>query len=139
MNGWILACLGVMAAALVAMAIGQVVLAVTAARAARQAVGLVQEFRRELGPVMQKINRIADDASRASALAAVQVERVDQIMETTARRIDEILTIVQDSIIGPLRQGTALVAGLRAALEVFRSATERRRPPREDDDALFIG
>jgi len=69
----------------------------------------------------------------------VQAERIDQVMESTARRIDETLTVVQESIVGPVRQGAALMAGLRAAMDVFRSGSERRRHGRDDEDALFIG
>ena len=62
-------------------------------------------------------------------------------MESTVRRIDETVTVVQDVVIGPVRQGAALMAGLRAAIEVFRGRSERRRRGRDEDDAdsLFIG
>jgi hypothetical protein len=130
-----------MAIALVAMAIGQVVLALTAARMARQASETVQEFRRDLHPVLDRVRQIADDASKTSAIARVQAERIDQLVESTARRIDETVTIVQESIVGPVRQGAALMAGLRAAIEVFQRGSGRHRPARgrEEDDALFIG
>jgi hypothetical protein len=140
-NGWVLACLATMAVALVAMAVGQVVLALTAARMARQASDTVKEFRRDLAPVLEKVRQIADDASKTTAIAVIQAERFDQLMESTARRIDETVTVVQDSIIAPVRQGAALIAGLRAAIDVFRGAAGRHRSahPREEDDALFIG
>jgi predicted transcriptional regulator len=130
-----------MAVALVAMAVGQVVLALTAARMARHAAETVKDFRRDLTPVLEKVRQIADDASKTSAIAVVQAERIDQLMESTARRIDETVTVVQDSIIAPVRQGAALIAGLRAAIEVFRGAAERHHSPspRDEDDALFIG
>jgi hypothetical protein len=139
-DGWILACLAVMAVALVAMAVGQLVLAVNAARIARQATDAIQEFRRELRPVTEKVRKIAEDASKATSLTLVQAERVDQILETTARRVDETLALVQETVTRPLRNGTALVAGIRAAVEVFRAAGDRRRRRvREEEDALFIG
>jgi hypothetical protein len=132
-----------MAIALVAMAIGQVVLALTAARMARQAADTVQEFRRDLRPVLDKVRQIADDASKTTAIALVQAERIDQMMESTTRRIDETVTVVQGLVTGPVRQGAALMAGLRAAIEVFRGGSERHRRGRgrgrDEDDALFIG
>jgi hypothetical protein len=144
-NGWVLACLATMAVALVAMAVGQVLLALTAARMARQAAEGVQEFRRDLQPMLEKVRRIADDASKTSAIALVQAERIDLLVESTARRIDETVTVVQESIIGPVRQGAALMAGLRAAIEVFRGGSGPTGrgpgpgPGRDEDDALFIG
>ena len=139
MSGWALACLAVMAVALVAMAAGQLVLAVTAARTARQTIDTLQEFRREIRPLADKINKIADDAAKITSSAVVQAERVDQLVTMAAARIDETLTVVQDTVLGPLRQGTALFAGVRAALEFFRGGSDRRRSGRDEDDALFIG
>ena len=141
MNGWALACLAVMAVALLAMAIGQIVLAVVAARIARQTAETVQEVRRDLRPILEKAQKIANDASRVTEIALLQAERVDQMVESTALRIDETLTSVHNAVTGPLRQGSAVIAGVRAALEVFRSVSDRRARShgREDDDALFIG
>lgn len=138
-TGWALAGLIVMAVALAAMAAGQVILAVMVARMSRQTIETVQQFRRELQPTVEKMRQVADDASKLSALAVVQAERIDQVVAATAQRIDETLTAVQDSIIGPLRQGSAVIAGLRAAIEVLRTVSERRRTAREEEDALFIG
>ena len=141
MNGWILACLAVMALALVAMAAGQVMLALVATRVARQTTEAVQEFRRDIRPIVERVQKIAEDTSTAAALAAVQAERIDQIIEMTAQRIDETLTAVQKTVLRPLRQGAAVVAGLRAALAVFRSVSDRRtrHRARDEEDALFIG
>jgi methyl-accepting chemotaxis protein len=139
-EGWLLACLAVMAVALVAMAIGQVVLALTAARMARQANDTIQQFQRDVRPILDKVQKIADDAQRTSGLVAVQVERFDQMMESSSKRLDETLKSVQEIVSGPMRQGAAVVAAIRAAVELFRGVTEQRRSRgREDDDALFIG
>jgi hypothetical protein len=138
-DGWVVACLAIMAVALVGMAIGQVVLAVAAARFARQATEAMGDLRKELRPIVEKVQRVTDDASKVTGLALVQVERLDRAVDATARRVDEMLTTIQDSIVGPLRQGSALIAGLRAVMEMFRTAPDRQRRVREDEDALFIG
>ena len=57
-------------------------------------------------------------------------------------RVNETLGSVQDAILGPLRQGTALWAGVRAALAFFASRQERSgrgRPGDDEDESLFIG
>lgn len=138
-DGWLLACLAVMAVALVAMAVGQVVLALTAAKVARQATDSLQQFQRDLRPIIDKVQKITDDASKTTTLVAAQVERIDHMIESSARRVDETLGVVQDFVSGPLRQGSAVVAGVKAAVEIFRSVSERRARGREEDDALFIG
>jgi type IV secretory pathway VirB2 component (pilin) len=138
-EGWLLACLAVMAVALVAMAIGQVVLALTAARMARQANETIQQFQRDVRPILDKVQKIADDAQKTSGLVAVQVERFDVMMEASAKRLDETLKSVQEIVAGPVRQGAAIVAAIRAAVELFQGVREGRKRAPEDDDALFIG
>jgi len=134
--------LGVMAGALVVMALGQLVLAIMGARMARQATDAMQEVRRDLRPILERAQKIANDAARTSDIARSQAERIDQIIALTAQRIDETLTNVQAAVSGPLRQGSAVVAGIRAAMEVLRNVSERRgtaRAREEDEDALFVG
>ena len=138
---WELTFLGIMAVALVGMAVAQVMLAREAARLARQATDALLDFRRELLPIVVKLQRTTEDVGRAAALARQQVERVDQVLGSTIERIDETVAIVQDAVVRPLRQGTAILAGVRAAMEVFGAAGRpTRRPAREEEeDALFVG
>jgi hypothetical protein len=128
-----------MALALVAMAIAQAALAWQIARVARQALEATRDLRRDVAPLVDKLNKVADDATQASALLVVQVERVDQILSSAAVRIDETLTVVQDAIVTPIRNMSAIVAGLRAAFSAFRGDAGRPRYGREDEEALFIG
>ena len=104
-----------------------------------QAIRAMQKLERELTPLLEKANRIADDAARTSALAAAQAERIDALMTSATERVDETLDIVQRAIVDPIRQGTAFVSGLRAIIAAFRGWRGRESPPREEDDALFIG
>lgn len=139
MSGWALACLAAMAIALLAMAIAQISLAWQIARLAKQTTETTQELRREFRPIIDKLHKVADDASRATALGIAQLERVDQMLGTAALRIDETLSIVQDAIITPVRHAAAVVAGLRAAYTAFRGSSGGSHHVREDEDGLFIG
>jgi len=134
-NAWF----ATMAIALAVMAILQVALVIVAIRLALQAVKALQEIRRELTPLVAKINRIADDAARASALAVVQVERLDQLFGAAGASIENIVGLVADSVVGPLRKGSALLTAIRAGFAFFRGWQSRPRHVREDDDALFVG
>jgi hypothetical protein len=135
--------LGLIALATTIMAVIQVAVTIAAARAAREAATAVRELRAELGPILVSARKATDDAARLTALALTQVERVDVFVRTTTQRVDETLGTVQEMISGPFRQGTALVAGLKAVLEYFasRRGTDRRRPrdDEDDDESLFIG
>ena len=131
--------LGVIAVAVLVMAIAQVAVLIKLSQVAKDTSTAARDLRRELTPLIEKANRIADDAGRVSALALAQMERVDQALSSTVRKIDDTVAVVQSAIISPVRQGTALVAGVRAALAVFKARQDRGRYGRDDEDALFIG
>jgi hypothetical protein len=140
---WAVVFLGVMAVSLLVMAAIQVGLILVGVRVARQMTAAIEDLRRELRPLSEKINRIADDASKATSLAALQVERLDQMMASTALRVDDALGLVQSMLAGPVRQGATAVAVFRAAFAMFREwkgrASHRPRQSRDDDEALFVG
>ncbi len=131
--------LGLIAAATTVMAVIQVAVVVYAARAARQATLAAQEMRRELAPILANARKATDDAARITALALSQVERVDEFVATTSARVDEAMGVIHDVIVGPVRQGSALLAGLKAALEFFAARQGRRHGTDDEDESLFIG
>jgi hypothetical protein len=69
------------------------------------------------------------------------VERVDRIFTDLTSRIEETATTVQRAILTPIREGAAVMAGIRAALGVLREVAGRPGAPArpDDEDALFIG
>ncbi len=131
--------LGIIAVAVLTMAIIQIVVGLQLMRVAKDAATTMQEFRAEIRPLIQKAHKVADDAGRVSAMALTQVERVDRLMATTAMRVDDTLQIVQESLIAPVKQGAAVMAGLKGAIAVFRARQDKGRYGRDDEDALFIG
>jgi hypothetical protein len=98
-----------------------------------------EELRREVKPLIEKAHRISDDAARVTALAVVQAQRVDRLLESTAARVDETLAIVQQAVLEPVRQGAAVVSAVRAALTAFRAWRQHDQHAREEEDALFVG
>jgi hypothetical protein len=132
--------LGIMAVSLAAMAILQIALIIVGIRAAQKLAAVAEDLRREVRPLMEKVNRIADDANRVTSLAALQVERIDQIMSTTAVRFDETLGVIQGLVSGPIRQSAVVIAAFKAAMAAFRGWQTRKDRPRDsDDDAWFVG
>ena len=140
MNEWAGVFLAVMAVALVAMAAVQIGLMVVGLRVAKQMATATAQFQEEVRPLIEKAHIIADDASRATALAVMQVERVDRFMASTATRLDTTLDIIQNVVSGPIGKGAAAVSAFRAVMGVVRDwKGRRRRPGHDDDDALFVG
>jgi hypothetical protein len=136
---WQLVWLGTIAIAVAVMAALQIAAAGVLIKTILQALRTIQKLERDLTPLLEKANRIADDAARTSALAAAQAERIDALVTSATDRVDETLDIVQRAIVDPIRQGTAFISGLRAVIAAFRGWREHDRPAREEDDALFIG
>ena len=137
--------LGLIAFAVMVMAVVQVVAIVAGFRVARRVDQIGRQLDQDIKPLLAHLTAMSSEASRAAALAARQVERLDMVFGEMAVRLDETLSIAQSFVSGPARQGMAIVAGVRAvfeALQGFREASRRRHAARhaaDDDESLFIG
>ena len=144
MNDWSTTALLVIAACTTVMALIQVGALIYGLLLVRRVNRLVDRVEREIDPVMAKVHEISAEATRATRLAAAQVERADQLTSRLAQRAEETLDVAQQLLLRPARQILAIVEGLRAAF------TRRNEPPPADaaaaprssdggDDALFVG
>ena len=135
--------LGIIAAAVVVMAGIQVTVIVFAARAARRIGEVAARLEEGVLPVLTNLQKVSADAARVSGVAAAQAERADQLLTMVRVRVDRTLQKMQDGLLRPGREALAL---LRALRELFfgagrgpNHADSRKRPPGEEEDALFIG
>lgn len=136
--------LGIIAVAVLTMAVIQVAAIIFAARAARQMGDVVSRFEHTLQPIIANLQAVSADAARASAAASAQVERTGQLLHDLAARVDDTVMAVQESLLRPARRGIAFLHSLQAVLGAFRRDASGRRPGQrstgvEDEDALFIG
>jgi hypothetical protein len=132
--------LGVIALATLVMAVIQVGVIVFALRVAKRVDALTSQVEHEIKPLLANLTEVSQNAVRASSLAAAQVERVDHLTANLTQRVDETFTLVQAAIIGPVREGRAMISAVRAAVAAFRELrAARARARMEDEDALFIG
>ncbi len=138
MSAWALVFLGVIAAATLATAVGQVAMFVVANRLARRIETLADHVEQEARPIFGHLNAIGRDASRATSLAATQVERFDRLVATLTERIDELLQTLHDVVVRPARDTAAIVAGFRAAMRVIREIRQNRSRAADDEEATFI-
>ena len=142
MTFWAEVFLGVIALATLTMAAIQVGVIVYGWTLARRVNRLLAQVERDMQPLAESLNAIARDAARISGLAAGQVERVDRLVTDLASRLEHTATTVQDAILKPLREGAAILAGVKSAIHVFRELAGRpgsSRARSEEEDALFIG
>ena len=141
MSAWSEVFLGIIAVATLATAIVQIGVLVTAGLLARRLGRLVTQFEVEMKPLFAHLDVMGRDASRATALATAQVERVDRIFSDVAQRVDQTLNTLQAGIGGTGSQGRALFSAFRAAFLAVRNRPSAARPRRsrgDDEDALFI-
>ena len=139
MSGWAELWLGVIAVSTLASAVVQIGVLVAAGRLAKRIEELTRHLDRELKPFLGHLNAIGRDASRAASLATAQVERANQLCADAMAGVEQMLGSVRDSVSSPVREGAAILAGFRAALDAVRDVRRRRSRTRaEDDDALFI-
>lgn len=135
--------LGVIAVATLAMAIGQIGLFLSALRLTRRVEALSTQVERELGPLAATLAQVAGNLQQASGLATVQIERLDRLFAGVSKRADDTMSLVHGAVVGPIREGLAVVAAARAvvaAIRAFRRGSPGRATPKfDDEDPLFIG
>jgi hypothetical protein len=133
--------LGIIAVAVLAIAIAQIGVMVAAGRVARRLERLTEQLERDVAPLFGHLNAVGKEASRAAALATRQVERADELFADIAGRIDVVLNSLQSTLSVPAQEARALLRAFRAAVAAVRGLRRngRRRSGRSDDeDALFI-
>ena len=139
MNDWQIVFLGIMAVALVAMAVMQVVTSLALVRVSREVASAVRDMQRDVKPLIDKATRMTDDAARLTQLALTQVERVDRLVSTLSVRVEETAAAVQGAIARPKQQGATLIAAFRGVLAAIREFQGRQSSPRDDEETLFVG
>ena len=137
MSTWATVFLGIIAMATLVTAVLQVVLLVAGWQLVRRITGFVEVIEKDIRPIIANVASITRDASKIATLAAAQVERADQILNTAVVRLEDLLTNISSLVVKTMREGNALVMGVRAVMAAIQ-ALRRRRRRGDDDEALFI-
>jgi predicted PurR-regulated permease PerM len=137
-NTWATVFLGIIAMATLVTAILQVVLLVAGWQLVRRITTFVEDIERDVRPILGHLNSITRDASRVASLAVAQVERADQLLTSAVVRLEDLLGNLSTVIVKTMREGNALMMGIRAVMAAIQAFRGRRRGRGEDDDALFI-
>lgn len=141
MSGWDSVFLGAIAVATLLIAALQIGAVVVAVRLSRRVERLADELHAEVKPLAARASLIAEDAQRAASLAVAQMERADVLMSDLSRRIDDTAAVLQHAVITPVREGAAIIAGVKAALGLLRGGRRAASGAGrlDEEDALFIG
>lgn len=138
--------LGLIALGVVVMATIQVVAIVMVIRATRRVGEMATRFEQDVRPIVVNLQKVSEEAARASAQAAAQVDRLDALVAGIARRVEDTAITLQQTILQPARDGLALLNMLKGIIASFRDGREpresREAPPKDSPelhDDLFIG
>ena len=136
--------LGLIALGVLVMAGIQVAAMVSVARAARRASEMAARIEQDVRPIIVNLQKVSEEAARASARAAAQVDRLDALVANVAKRVEDTAATVQQTILQPARDGLALLNGLKNVIASFREPRQTpqavpRTEPQEPQDDLFIG
>jgi hypothetical protein len=135
---WATVFLGIIAMTTLVTAILQVVLLFAGWQLVRRITAFVDDIERDVRPILGHVNAIARDASRIASLASAQVERADQVLNNAVVRIEDLMSSLSSMVVNTLREGNALMMGIRAVMAAVQAFRGRRRRRSEDDEALFI-
>jgi len=133
--------LGIIAVAVLVMAVIQVAAIVFAMSAARRIGQVADRLERNLNPVVSNLQTITSEAARMTTLAAAQVERADRMFADLSHRAEQVMAAVP-TLLGPAGKGLAFLNGIKAALAAIhelRRSSRRGAAHPDDEDALFIG
>ena len=133
--------LGIIAVAVLVMAVIQVAAIVFAMSAARRIGQVADRLEQNLNPVVSNLQTITSEAARMTTLAAAQVERADRMFADLSRRAEQVMAAVP-TLLGPAGKGLAFLNGIKAALAAIhelRRSSRRGAAHLDDEDALFIG
>ena len=133
--------LGIIAVAVLVMAVIQVAAIVFAMSAARRIGQVADRLEQNLNPVVANLQTVTSEAARMTTLAAAQVERVDRMFADLTRRAEQVMAAVP-TLLGPAGKGLAFLNGIKAALAAIhelRRSSRRGAAHPDEEDVLFIG
>jgi hypothetical protein len=171
MESWMPYFVIVTALAVVLQAIVLIALFLQLRRTAARVEQTIAELNTRIAPILSRvqilvedisprITSIVEDASELTRMARGQAQKVDRILSETLERlrmqlihIDQILTgametveeagsRLRETVWGPVVKATAMIRGIQAGLEFFRTARHGRDPvepsTEQQDEGMFI-
>ena len=92
--------------------------------------GLSRDARRQV----QKFDALTDELADRVRL---QIIRLDQLLSQALSNLERAGTAVRENVVGPVREATAVIQGVKAAID-FLAARRERRGRQQSDEELFI-
>lgn len=88
--------------------------------------------------VKSQVGRVDAFLTDTTDRARMQVVRLDQLISNTMSRVDETTEIIQSSVVGPVRELSAILAGVKTTLNVLFRRNKATADRVTHDEELFI-
>ena len=114
--------LGIIAFFFLAMTFVLVPLVLKLKAGVSEATDLTADVRRQVAPVMSRVNRVADDVEGMTATVRREVDRFGTSMERVSQRVNDMVAfaeVVQNEVREPILKSVATVTGLRRVFRRF--------------------
>ena len=86
----------------------------------------------------RQLTRVDEVMSEATTRARAQMDRIEMVLDDTVNRFQETTTLLQNSIVRPVRQINAVTAGIRAALSYMAGSRRATVEQATHDEEMFI-
>jgi hypothetical protein len=167
MSGWLEAFIVIAAVAIVIQMAILLAMFLQMRLAIRQFTLIASQLQARIDPILLRTNRILEDsedrirsimgdAAEITRVARSQAQKVDRVFTDAVERLriqviraDHILTgaleviettgsTIRSTVWGPIHQATAVIRGIKAGLEFFRSGKRPEPDTTPQDEELFI-
>jgi len=109
----------------------------------------LEQSRKQISDVAAKSSQVLDLAHRqlvridevmgeATYRTKIQMERVELVLDEAVTRMNEALTLLNKGVIRPVREVTALAAGIEAGLRCLFRSRQRTVERATSDEEMFI-
>ncbi len=71
-------------------------------------------------------------------VARLQVLRVQDVVDTASRRVEETINVLQNGVLGPVTEATAIIRGIKVGLDVLLRKRARPSGSTLQDEEMFI-
>ena len=88
--------------------------------------------------VQKRVVQLDGFLEETTDAARLQVARIQEAIDTASQRVEETFGILQHRVLAPVNEVSAIITGIRVALDVLTG--RRRRPvnPSRQDEEMFI-
>lgn len=88
--------------------------------------------------VRKRVEELDSFVAEITSTARLQVLRIQDVVDTASRRVEETINVLQNSVIAPVTEAQAITRGIKVALDVL---LRKRRGPSSSapqDEEMFI-